>query len=147
MQTESGYRTGGDAPDRLGPVAELGGGDPAAHATGWPLEDDPHRTQHPARHDVVLHLQCARPVCRTSGVRTRQILARGRFGIATKEQTRKLERAWAKHRKEYGLDLYGQTEGAGDTGVPEPHADHRPVLNVVTFETELKGVYPGPGTG
>ena len=50
------------------------------------------------------------------------ILALGRFGIATKEQTRKLERAWAKHRKEYGLDLYGQTEGAGDTRVPETHA-------------------------
>ena len=73
------------------------------------------------------------------------ILALGRFGITTKEQTLKLERAWAKHRKECGLDLYGQTEGEGATSVPETHPDHRPLLTVVTRETELKGVYPGPG--
>ena len=73
------------------------------------------------------------------------ILALGRFGITTKEQTRKQERAWAKHRRECGLDLYGQTESEGDSGVPETHADHRPLLKVVTREPELEGVYPGPG--
>lgn len=65
------YRTGGGAPGRLGSVAHLARGDPAALATEWAVEENPHRTQHPSRHDVVLHLQCAHPVRRTSGVRTR----------------------------------------------------------------------------
>ena len=71
------------------------------------------------------------------------ILALGRFVITTKEQMRTLERSWAKHRKECGLDQYGQTDCVEDPGAPEAHADHRPVLKVVTRETELAGVYPG----
>jgi hypothetical protein len=36
------------------------------------------------------------------------ILSLGRFGIATADQTRALEKAWAAKRKNSGLDLYGK---------------------------------------
>jgi len=36
------------------------------------------------------------------------ILALGRFGIASPELTKKLEKDWAKHRTEKRLDLYGR---------------------------------------
>jgi hypothetical protein len=36
------------------------------------------------------------------------ILSLGRFDIATADQTRALEKAWAAKRKESGLDLYGE---------------------------------------
>ena len=37
------------------------------------------------------------------------ILALGRFGIATPEKTKILEREWAKYREQHGLDLYGKS--------------------------------------
>jgi hypothetical protein len=40
------------------------------------------------------------------------ILSVGRFGIAPAEQIRALEKAWAEHRKEKGLDLYGVVSSA-----------------------------------
>ena len=36
------------------------------------------------------------------------ILSLGRFGIATADQMRALEKAWAAKRKDSGLDLYGK---------------------------------------
>jgi hypothetical protein len=36
------------------------------------------------------------------------ILSLGRFGIATADQTRALEKAWAAKRKDSGLDIYGK---------------------------------------
>ena len=45
------------------------------------------------------------------------ILALGRFGIASPELTKKLEKDWAKHRTEKRLDLYGrpvEEQTAGD---------------------------------
>ena len=36
------------------------------------------------------------------------ILALARFGIASPEQVSRPDRAWAKHRKQNGLDLYGR---------------------------------------
>lgn len=36
------------------------------------------------------------------------ILALGRFGIATRAQTKTLEREWQKYRDQHGLDLYGK---------------------------------------
>src|SRR5206468_11435440 len=43
------------------------------------------------------------------------ILALARFEIASKEQTRALEKAWAAHRKEHRLDR----EGKLSAGIPE----------------------------
>jgi hypothetical protein len=43
------------------------------------------------------------------------ILALARFKIASKDQTRALEREWAVHRKQYRLDL----EGRASAGIPE----------------------------
>jgi hypothetical protein len=37
------------------------------------------------------------------------ILSLARFGIAPAEQVRALEKRWAAHRKQIGLDLYGKT--------------------------------------
>ena len=37
------------------------------------------------------------------------ILTLGRFGIASPELTRKIEKEWAKYRTEHGLDVYGHT--------------------------------------
>lgn len=58
--------------------------------------------------------------CRCCGVEARQpeprvsvratILALSRFGIASREVTKKLEKEWAKYRKLNGLDLYGNSE-------------------------------------
>jgi len=36
------------------------------------------------------------------------ILSLGRFHIAPTEQVKGLEKRWAAHRKQYGLDLYGK---------------------------------------
>jgi hypothetical protein len=35
------------------------------------------------------------------------VLALGRFHLAPEATVKRVERAWAKYRKEYGLDLYG----------------------------------------
>ena len=40
------------------------------------------------------------------------ILALGRFDLAPETQTKKLERGWAKYRKQQGLDLYGKNAPA-----------------------------------
>ena len=39
-------------------------------------------------------------------------LTRTRFDIASETQTKKLERGWAKYRKQQGLDLYGKNGSA-----------------------------------
>lgn len=44
------------------------------------------------------------------------ILSLTRFGIAPAEQIQALEKAWATHRKENGLDLYGVVSTVPDTG-------------------------------
>jgi hypothetical protein len=36
------------------------------------------------------------------------ILSLGRFRIAPTEHVKGLEKGWAAHRKQYGLDLYGK---------------------------------------
>ena len=36
------------------------------------------------------------------------ILALGRFGIASKDQTRALEKAWAEYRKQHRMDIEGK---------------------------------------
>jgi hypothetical protein len=36
------------------------------------------------------------------------ILAVARFGIASKDQTRALEKAWAEYRKQHRLDIEGK---------------------------------------
>ena len=43
------------------------------------------------------------------------ILALARFKIASKDQTRALEREWAAYRKQHRLDV----EGRASTGIPE----------------------------
>ena len=45
------------------------------------------------------------------------ILSLGRFDIATADQTRALEKAWAAKRKESGLDLYGKEIQSQDAEV------------------------------
>jgi hypothetical protein len=45
------------------------------------------------------------------------ILSLGRFGIATADQTRALEKAWAAKRKEIRLDLYGKETQSQDAEV------------------------------
>jgi hypothetical protein len=37
------------------------------------------------------------------------ILALARFEIASKDQTRALEKAWARYRKQHWLDIEGRT--------------------------------------
>ena len=44
------------------------------------------------------------------------ILSLGRFSLAPAEQTRALEKAWAAHRKQEGLDLYGVVSSVDDVG-------------------------------
>ena len=44
------------------------------------------------------------------------ILALGRFGIASKDQTRALEKAWAEYRKQHRLDIEGKS----------PHGSRQP---------------------
>jgi hypothetical protein len=44
------------------------------------------------------------------------ILSLGRFGFAAAEQTRALEKAWAAHRTQKGLDLYGVVSPVGEAG-------------------------------
>jgi hypothetical protein len=43
-------------------------------------------------------------------------LSLGRFGFAPAEQTRALEKAWAAHRKQMGLDLYGVVSLVSEAG-------------------------------
>ncbi len=40
------------------------------------------------------------------------ILSLGRFGIASPETTKALEKEWSRYRKENGLDLYGKAAEA-----------------------------------
>lgn len=40
------------------------------------------------------------------------ILSLGRFGIASAEEVKALEKSWSLYRKQKGLDLYGKTEDA-----------------------------------
>jgi hypothetical protein len=40
------------------------------------------------------------------------ILALARFGIASKEQARALEKAWAEYRKQWRLDVEGKVQGS-----------------------------------
>ena len=49
------------------------------------------------------------------------ILALGRFDIASEIQTKKLERGWAKYRKQEGLDLYGKNESAKPAELGHQH--------------------------
>ena len=44
------------------------------------------------------------------------ILALARFGIVSPAATRALEKAWAAHRQQHGLDLYGQPAVPASTG-------------------------------
>jgi hypothetical protein len=81
--------------------------------------------------DAMLHRirserKILRPIirCRSCGAERRMaeprvsvramILALGRFQIVPQTQIKKLEREWAKYRKQEGLDLYGKNE----SGVP-----------------------------
>jgi len=58
--------------------------------------------------------------CQCCGLEVRQpeprvsvratILAVSRFGIASRDVTKKIEKEWAKYRKQHGLDLYGNPE-------------------------------------
>jgi hypothetical protein len=41
------------------------------------------------------------------------ILAAHRFGIATKEEAKTLERGWNRYRAEQNLDLYGKHDASG----------------------------------
>ena len=47
------------------------------------------------------------------------ILTLGRFGIASQEDTKKIERDWAKYRVQNGLDLYGQASATLANGHSE----------------------------
>jgi hypothetical protein len=77
--------------------------------------------------DAMLHRirserKILRPImrCRSCGAERRMaeprvsvramILALGRFQIVPQTQIKKLEREWAKYRKQEGLDLYGKNE-------------------------------------
>ena len=53
------------------------------------------------------------------------ILSLGRFGMAPTDQVKALEKRWAAHRKQNGLDLYGKTaEPAAKTEAPTcSHSD------------------------
>jgi hypothetical protein len=46
------------------------------------------------------------------------ILSLGRFGMASAEQVKTLEKRWAAYRKQNGLDLYGKTAEPAEAGVP-----------------------------
>jgi hypothetical protein len=46
------------------------------------------------------------------------ILSLGRFGIAPAEHVKKLEKRWAAHRKQNGLDLYGKAADPAKIVVP-----------------------------
>jgi hypothetical protein len=45
------------------------------------------------------------------------ILSLGRFGIASAAQTNAIEKRWAVHRKQHGLDLHNKSVVAPSTGV------------------------------
>jgi hypothetical protein len=44
------------------------------------------------------------------------IFSLGRFGIVPMEQVKALEKRWATHRKQHGLDLYGKRLEAANVG-------------------------------
>ena len=44
------------------------------------------------------------------------ILAVSRFGIASAEDVRRVEKAWKRYRHDEGLDIYGQVAGGMTTG-------------------------------
>ena len=46
------------------------------------------------------------------------ILSLGRFSMAPAEQVKTLEKRWAAHRKQKGLDLYGKKAEPADAGSP-----------------------------
>ena len=46
------------------------------------------------------------------------ILSLGRFGIAPAEHVKGLEKRWAAHRKQHGLDLYGKAVDPAGAGAP-----------------------------
>jgi hypothetical protein len=46
------------------------------------------------------------------------ILSLGRFGMAPAEQVKTLEKRWATHRKQNGLDLYGKKAELAEAGSP-----------------------------
>src|ERR1017187_4760238 len=47
------------------------------------------------------------------------ILSVGRFGMAPAEEGKTLEKRWAAHRKQNGLDLYGKQAEQAAAGTPE----------------------------
>jgi hypothetical protein len=59
---------------------------------------------------------------RRPGCRLPNPTALGRFGIAPVEETKVLEKRWAAHRQENGLDLHGkQAEMAKTPAGPSGH--------------------------
>jgi len=50
------------------------------------------------------------------------ILSLDRFSLASAEQTRALEKAWATHRKQKGLDIHGVVSSVGESGCVHPQA-------------------------
>ncbi len=70
--------------------------------------------------------------CRCCGLEARQseprvsvratILALSRFGIASRDVTKRLEKDWAKYRKLNGLDLYGNSKSEVSQGTNCGHA-------------------------
>ena len=53
------------------------------------------------------------------------ILALSRFGVAAKEQSRALEKAWSAYRRTAGLDVYGQAAAEPARVTPCAHPDER----------------------
>ena len=50
------------------------------------------------------------------------ILALGRFGIASVQEARSLEKSWSQYRRDEQLDLYGQEAGRMTTRCRRPRA-------------------------
>lgn len=57
------------------------------------------------------------PHCGTKGLMANpqvsvraMILALARFGIASREAVGRIEKSWAKHQRQHGLDLYGRNK-------------------------------------
>ena len=46
------------------------------------------------------------------------ILSLGRFGIAPAQEVKDLEKRWAAHRRQEGLDLYGRTAAPAEAAAP-----------------------------
>jgi hypothetical protein len=84
------------------------------------------------RHIVSPVLSC--PRCGTTGpsaephVTVRAlILALGRFGIASQQETKRIERAWAKFRVQNGLDLHGQASAT----LAEGHSEQSEMIGCI----------------